>query len=216
MNLILFGPPGAGKGTQADLLEKKHGLCKLSTGDLLRAPGTLTNVARGYVQRGNLVPDDLIIAIIRSRLNEKDTAKGFILDGFPRTAPQAEALDGMLKTIRKSLSHVIELTVDDKQLIERLTARYACAECATLYNDVSRKPLKEGVCDDCGGTEFIRRDEDKGEIVARRLENYHRYTAPLLPYYAKKGLLKRIDGMAEIADVTTQIAKLLPPNFFNG
>jgi len=211
MNLILFGPPGAGKGTQADLLHKKYALPKLSTGEMLRQPGTLNNLALSYMQRGNLVPDDLIIAIIRGRLNQKDTAKGFILDGFPRTSPQAEALDGMLKTIGKSLSHVIEFTVDDKKLIERLSGRFSCAKCGALYNDVSRKPAHKGICDSCGGTEFNRREDDKAETVLRRLEIYRRHTAPLLPYYAKKKLLRRVDGMADVAEVTRQIDRIMSP-----
>ena len=176
---------------------------------MLRAPGTLNNVARSYMKRGDLVPDDLIIAIIRGRLNQKDTAKGFILDGFPRTAPQAEALDGMLKTIAKSLSHVIEFTVVDKKLIERLSGRFSCAKCGALYNDLSKKPIKEGVCDECGNTEFIRREDDRAETVARRLEAYRHHTAPLLPYYAKKKLLRQVDGMAGIDEVTKQIDKIL-------
>lgn len=205
MNLILFGPPGAGKGTQAERLNEKFGLAKLSTGDMLRAPGTLNNLARNYMQRGDLVPDDIIIAIIRSRLNEKDCAKGFILDGFPRTAPQAKALDDMLKETHKPLSHVIELKVDDKQLIERIAGRFSCAKCGAVYNDSSHKPKTDGVCDTCGSTELTRRGDDKAEKVAHRLEVYHKQTAPLLPYYKAKGILQTIDGMASIDEVTERI-----------
>jgi adenylate kinase len=143
MNLILFGPPGAGKGTQANILSHKYGMSHISTGDILREPGTLNNVARNYMKRGDLVPDDLLIALIRGRLNQKDTARGFILDGFPRTAPQAEALDNMLETISKSLSHVIEFTVDDKKLIERLSSRFSCAKCAALYNEKFKIPAHD-------------------------------------------------------------------------
>ncbi|MDE3016576.1 MAG: adenylate kinase [Pseudomonadota bacterium] len=205
MNLILFGPPGAGKGTQAERLHDAYGLAKLSSGDMLRSPGTLNNLARTYMQRGDLVPDDLIIAIIRGRLNQKDCARGFILDGFPRTAPQAEALDGMLKEIRKSLSYVIELKVDDRQLIERIAGRFTCAKCGAVYHDSFHKLKTEGACDACGGTQFSRREDDKVETVARRLESYHRQTAPLLPYYKGKGVLQTIDGMASIEEVTAKI-----------
>jgi adenylate kinase len=209
MNLILFGPPGAGKGTQADILAKKYGIPKISTGDILREPGTLSNVARSYIKRGDLVPDDLIIALIRGRLSQKDTVRGFILEGFPRTAPQAEALDGMLKTIVRSLSHVIEFVVDDQKLIQRLSGRFSCARCGTLYNDTFKPLVHEGVCDVCSHNEFIRREDDAPETVKRRLEIYHQHTAPLLPYYAKKKLLKQVDGMADIAEVTKQIDKVL-------
>ena len=209
MNLILFGPPGAGKGTQAERLHENYGLAKLSTGDMLRAPGTLNNLARTYMQRGDLVPDDLIIAIIRSHLNQKECAKGFILVGFPRTAPQAKALDEMLKDIHKSLSHVIELKVDDQKLIERIAGRFSCAKCGAVYHDVFHKPKAEGVCDTCGSTQFSRREDDKAETVARRLEGYHQQTAPLLPYYKAKGILKTIDGMASIEEVTTTINEII-------
>lgn len=205
MNLILFGPPGAGKGTQAERLHEKFGIVKLSSGDMLRAPGTLNNLARTYMQRGDLVPDELIIAIIRSHLSQKECAKGFILDGFPRTAPQAKALDGMLKEIHKSLSHVIELKVDDQKLIERIAGRFSCAKCGAVYHDSFHKPKTDGVCDTCGNTQFTRREDDKAETIARRLESYHKQTAPLLPYYKAHGLLHTVDGMAPIEEVTAKI-----------
>jgi len=209
MNLVFIGPSGAGKGTQAEVLHKKYGFAHLSTGDMLRAPGSLNNMARNYMQRGELVPDNVIIAIIRSRLNEKDTAKGFVLDGFPRTTMQAEALAAMLKTVNKSLNFVVEFTVDDKTLIARTAGRFACAKCSALYNDQFKKPQKEGVCDRCGSTEFTRREDDKSEIVARRLESYRRYTAPLLPYYAKHGMLRRVNAMADMDEVSKQLDKII-------
>jgi adenylate kinase len=213
MNLILFGPPGAGKGTQADCLHKQYGLAKLSTGDMLRAAvasgSPLGRQAKDIMARGQLVPDDIMIALIRDRISQPDCKTGFILDGFPRTVAQAEALDAMLAQTGKSLDHVIELKVDDKEMISRIAGRYSCAKCGTGYHDNFKQPRAAGVCDECGSREFVRREDDKAETVAKRLEAYHRQTAPLLPYYRQKGILSTVDGMANIEDVTGQIDKLI-------
>jgi len=208
VNLILFGPPGAGKGTQAELLQKRYALAKLSTGDMLRsAPAALAGLVKGYMQKGELVPDDVIIAIIKARIDEKDCAKGFILDGFPRTKAQAEALEGMLHAEGKHLDYVIELAVDDKKLVERITGRFSCAKCGAGYHDIFKQPRKLGICDECAATEFTRREDDKVETVAKRLEVYHRQTAPILDYYraqAGQGALAyiHVNGMLPIEEVT--------------
>jgi adenylate kinase len=209
VNLILLGPPGAGKGTQAQYLQSKLGVAKLSTGDMLRAAaakgGSIGETLKTIMQAGQLVPDDLIIKMIRERIREADCQNGFILDGFPRTVAQAEALDVMLSEEQKHLDCVIELKVDDKQLVERIAGRFSCAKCGAGYHDSFKQPKKSGVCDECGATEFSRREDDKAETVSKRLDAYHRQTAPLLPYYQKKGVLKGVDGMADIGDVTRQI-----------
>ncbi len=213
MNLILFGPPGAGKGTQADLLKKNHDIAKLSTGDMLRAAvasGTEVGMqAKDIMAAGKLVPDEIMIALIKDRIAEQDCANGFILDGFPRTVAQAEALDKMLAAEGKRLDYVIELKVDDEKLTKRITGRFSCAKCGAGYHD-SFKPLQEeGKCDECGATEFTRREDDKAETVTKRLESYHAQTAPLLPYYTQKGVLLSVDGMADINEVSGQIESLL-------
>jgi len=213
MNLILFGPPGAGKGTQADFLNKKYGYAKLSTGDMLRAAvasgSALGNQVKDIMAKGQLVSDEIMINLIRDRIREADCAKGFILDGFPRTVAQAEALDDMLIAEKKRLDYVIELQVDDKELTERIVGRFSCAKCGTGYHDSFKKPYKDGVCDECGATEFSRRQDDNAETVTKRLDAYHRQTAPLLPYYDKENVLVSIDGMADIADVTRQIEEII-------
>lgn len=215
MNLILFGPPGAGKGTQADYLAKQYGFAKLSTGDMLRAAvasgSELGQKAKGIMAAGQLVPDDLMITLIRDRIRQADCQKGFILDGFPRTEAQAKALDEMLTAEKKSLNAVIELKVNDGELTERITGRFSCAKCGAGYHDTFKKPAAAGVCDECGSTEFSRREDDKAETVSKRLESYHRQTAPLLPYYQGRGVLTTVDGMAEIDEVTRQIEASLAP-----
>lgn len=213
MNIILFGPPGAGKGTQADFLQKNYGLAKLSTGDMLRAAAAsgseVGKQAKDIMAKGQLVPDDLIVGLIRDRIKQADCKMGFVLDGFPRTLAQAEALDGMLAAEKKHLDQVIELKVDDEKLIERITGRFSCAKCGAGYHDSFKKPKKPGICDECGAAEFTRREDDKAETVIKRLEAYHRQTAPLLPYYRQKGLLTPVDGMADITEVTEQISKII-------
>ena len=199
---ILLGPPGAGKGTQARMLEEKFGLVQLSTGDLLRAAvaaGTEAGKrAKAVMEAGQLVSDDIVLAILKDRMAEPDTGKGVILDGFPRTAAQAAALDGLLAGSGQKIDAAISLDVVDEAMVERVSGRYTCANCGEGYHDSFKVPAKAGVCDKCGGTEFKRRADDNAETVRSRLEAYHAQTAPLIDYYDGKGVLKRIDAMAEI------------------
>jgi len=213
MNVILLGPPGAGKGTQAKRLEKRHNLVQLSTGDMLRAAvasgSELGRKAKSVMDAGHLVPDDLMIAMIADRIGQPDCAKGFILDGFPRTTPQAEALDRMLAAKGLQLHAVIEMQVDEDVLVDRITGRYTCARCGAGYHDRYQKPKVAGVCDNCGGTEFRRRVDDTEETVRTRLAAYHAQTAPILPYYRGRGVLQAVDGMVSIDEVTRQIEGVL-------
>ncbi len=209
MNLILLGPPGAGKGTQAKEIESRHGLVQLSTGDMLRAAvkaGTPVGIkAKAIMEKGELVPDEVVINIISDRIDQPDCASGFILDGFPRTLTQAAALDTMLARKSRKLDAVIELKVDYNRLIERIVGRYTCAKCGEGYHDAFKKPKTAGVCDVCQGKEFTRRADDNAETVTTRMMAYYRDTSPLIGYYFCKGSLKSIDGMAPIGDVSREI-----------
>ena len=213
MNLILLGPPGAGKGTQAQLISEEFGLAKLSTGDMLRAAvvsgSDIGKQVKDVMASGALVPDDIVVNLIRERILQPDCVKGFILDGFPRTEAQAEALDVMLAAEKKHLDYVIELRVKDKELVERITGRFSCAKCGVGYHDTFKPTKIAGACDVCSSHHFSRREDDNVETVTKRLEAYHRQTAPLLPYYTAKKLLTPVDGMADIDEVTRQIYSVL-------
>lgn len=213
MNLILLGPPGAGKGTQAEVLVADRGLVQLSTGEMLRAAvkaGTeVGKKAKAIMEAGGLVSDDIVIGIISDRIDQPDCAKGFILDGFPRTLAQAAALDTLLKDKGKRLDTVVEMKVKDDVLVDRISGRFSCAKCGAGYHDTHKKPKVEGTCDACGATEFSRRADDNAETVKNRLMAYYRETSPLIGYYFAKGKLQSVDGMAPIGEVTKQIAAVL-------
>lgn len=213
MNIILLGPPGAGKGTQSRLLQEKYGMIQIATGDMLRAAvergDPLGTEAKHLMDQGKLVPDNLMIRIIEERIQQPDIAGGFILDGFPRTVAQAEALDKMLTAHNKTLDAVIKLKVDTEALIERVSGRFTCSTCGAGYHDKFKPTHKPGTCDACGGTRFSRRPDDNAATMATRLSAYRDQTAPILPYYDKKGLLKSVDGMAGMDDVHKEISAIL-------
>jgi adenylate kinase len=207
MNVILFGPPGAGKGTQAKRLEELFGIAQLSTGEMLRAEvaagSALGRQADEIMKAGGLVPDDLIIGMIDGRLDQDDCRDGFILDGFPRTLGQARALDDLLQRKGLALDHVISIEVDDDAMVERITGRYTCGTCGAGYHDTFQRPRIEGVCDKCGGTTFERRADDNEATVRSRLDAYHAQTKPILNHY--QALVRTVDGMASIDGVTDQL-----------
>lgn len=209
MNLIFMGPPGAGKGTQAKRIAAAKNLVQLSTGDILRnavAEGTeVGRQAKSVLDSGELVSDDIVVAIVAERISEPDCANGFILDGFPRTVAQADALDKVLADKGLKIDHVVEIRVDDEKLIARIAGRFSCSACGTAYHDQFNRPKVDNVCDICGGIEFSRRGDDNAEAVAVRLDVYYGQTAPLLPYYDDQNRLISVDGMMDIDAVTRQI-----------
>ncbi|TNF23131.1 MAG: adenylate kinase [Rhodobacteraceae bacterium] len=211
--LILLGPPGAGKGTQARMLEEKFGLVQLSTGDLLRAAvaaGTEAGKqARAVMEAGELVSDDIVIAILRDRLGEEDTARGVILDGFPRTTVQAEALDTLLAETGQKIGAAVALEVEDAAMVTRISGRYTCGDCGEGYHDTFKQPATEGHCDKCQGTEFKRRADDNAETVAQRLQAYHAQTAPLIAYYDGQGVLRRVDAMGDIGEIAGALGEIV-------
>jgi adenylate kinase len=213
MNIILLGPPGAGKGTQASRLVAERDMVQLSTGDMLRAAvkaGTPVGLrAKAVMDAGELVSDDIVDGLIGDKLDDMGAAQGAIFDGYPRTAAQAESLDRILAARNRILDHVIELEVDEDALVDRITGRYTCAKCGTGYHDRYATPKVEGVCDTCGSTEFKRRPDDNAETVRTRMAEYRAKTAPILPIYEARGLLHRIDGMADIEHVSAAIEKIL-------
>ena len=211
--LILLGPPGAGKGTQARMLEDMFGLVQLSTGDMLRAAvaaGTdAGRAAKAVMEAGDLVSDEIVINILRDRLAEDDCAKGVILDGFPRTTVQAEALDGLLAESGQKINAAISLEVDDAAMVTRISGRYTCGSCGEGYHDSFKQPAKDGTCDKCGGTDMKRRADDNAETVGSRLEAYHAQTAPLIAYYDGKGALQKIDAMGDIEEIAEGLSAIV-------
>lgn len=213
VTLILLGPPGAGKGTQARILESRFGLVQLSTGDLLRAAvaaGTEAGrKAKAVMEAGGLVSDEIVLAILKDRMGEPDVTAGVILDGFPRTIGQADALGALLAEAGTKVDCVISLEVDDEAMVERISGRSTCAACGEGYHDTFKTPAKAGVCDQCGGTEFKRRADDNAETVRERLAAYHAQTAPLIAYYDEKGLLKSVDAMGSIDAITEALGTIV-------
>ncbi len=213
MNIILLGPPGAGKGTQASRLQDERGMVQLSTGDMLRAAvkdGTPVGLkAKAVMEAGELVSDEIVSGIIGEALDKLPAETGVIFDGYPRTAAQAESLDEILSARGRKLDHVIELAVDEDALVERITGRFTCANCGEGYHDRFKQPKVAGTCDQCGSTEFKRRPDDNEETVRTRMAEYRAKTAPILPIYEARGLLKRVDGMADIDVVNASIEAIL-------
>ncbi len=215
MNIILLGPPGAGKGTQAQRLVAERAMVQLSTGDMLRAAvkaGTPVGLkAKAVMEAGELVSDEIVSGIIGEALDQLAPETGIIFDGYPRTAAQAASLDTLLGERGRQLDHVIELEVDEDALVDRITGRFTCATCGTGYHDRYKLPKAAGVCDGCGGTEFKRRKDDNEETVRTRMAEYRAKTAPILPLYEARGIVSRVDGMAPIDQVTASVEAILSP-----
>lgn len=215
MNLILLGPPGAGKGTQSQELAARRGLVQLSTGDMLRAAvkaGSEVGLkAKAVMEGGGLVSDEIVINIIAERIEQPDCGNGFILDGFPRTLVQAAALDQLLESKQRKLAAVIEIRVDDGLLVDRISGRFTCSKCGAGYHERNKRPITAGICDRCGSSEFTRRADDNAETVGKRLLAYYRETSPLIGYYFAKGIHRSVDGMLPIDEVTTRIEEILGP-----
>ena len=213
MNIILLGPPGAGKGTQASRLEKERGMVQLSTGDMLRAAvaaGTeIGRKAKAVMDAGDLVSDEIVTGILSERLDQPDVEQGFILDGYPRTEAQAQSLEQLLASKGMKLDYVIELVVDEEALVDRITGRFSCAKCGEGYHDRYKLPKTPGICDVCGSDAFKRRPDDVEETVRNRLCEYRAKTAPILPFYEAKGVVRRVDGMAPIVKVNADIEMIL-------
>ena len=213
MNIILLGPPGAGKGTQAARLEQERGMVQLSTGDMLRAAvAAKTPVgleAKAVMDSGALVSDEIVTGILSDRLDQPDVKNGFILDGYPRTEAQAHSLEALLAEKQMPLHHVIELVVDEDALVDRITGRFSCASCGEGYHDRYKRPKSDGACDICGSPNFRRRPDDNEETVRKRMGEYRAKTAPILPFYECKALVRRVDGMAPIAEVEQAIEAIL-------
>jgi adenylate kinase len=213
MNIILLGPPGAGKGTQASRLVESRGMVQLSTGDMLRAAvkaGTPVGLqAKAVMESGGLVSDEIVSGIIGEALDAIGPDTGVIFDGYPRTQAQAHSLDALLSARGRTLHHVIELDVDEDALVERITGRFTCGSCGEGYHDTFKKPVMKGVCNKCGGTEFKRRADDNEETVRTRMAEYRAKTAPILPLYEARGIVSRVDGMADMDDVTVAIGAIL-------
>lgn len=213
MNIILLGPPGAGKGTQSAGLVERHGMRQLSTGDMLRAAvkaGTPVGLkAKAVMERGELVSDEIVSALIDDELASMGPETGAIFDGYPRTAAQADALDEILAKNGRSLNHVIELDVNEDALVERITGRFSCGNCGALYHDTANPPSDPGKCDACGSSEFKRRPDDNEETVRTRMAEYRAKTAPILPGYEARGIVARVDGMGAIGDVAAAIDSIL-------
>ncbi len=212
MNIMLFGAPGAGKGTQAKYIIDRYGIPQISTGDILReaiSQGTAMGIeAKKYMDEGKLVPDSTMIGIIRDRLKESDCKKGFILDGFPRTLAQAEALEQLLKELNMNLDRVISLNVPDELIVGRIIGRRVCSKCGASFHVINNPPKVDGICDYCGGELIMRKDDNK-ETVEKRLIAYHEQTAPLFNFYKGKGIMSEVDGTAEISEITKKIFEIL-------
>lgn len=212
MKIIMLGAPGAGKGTQAKMIADKYNIPHISTGDIFRANiknGTeLGKKAKTYMDKGLLVPDELVVDLVVDRIQQEDCKKGFILDGFPRTIPQAESLDAALAKINEKMDYALNIEIPDENIIKRMSGRRACVSCGATYHIVNIPPRTEGICDRCGG-ELILRDDDKPETVKKRLDVYHEQTEPLIKYYTDKGIIKELDGTMEMDDVFSDIIKIL-------